>query len=141
MATALAAFSAHAAKDTCPQELHDAYQEFLTNLRAHNFNSGAASGTGKASEDLKVWLKQANDEVVRHENAHKTAAGRWGGTIQYMYYRWWDIPYAVAGCHIPKRGIPLKIALKSLLAPEQPSKWDLRNAEEIKKLIKQKASR
>lgn len=130
--------SAHAAKrKDCGIELKLAYKNFLKDLRINNFKTGAASGSGKEAKRLTAYLKRTHKKIVKHEEAHKKAAGKWGGEIKYLYYTWWNIPYAVAGCHIPKKGIPLKIALKSLLAPDQPSKWDLENAEKIKGYIAQ----
>ena len=127
---------ANAAKrKDCGSELKLAYKQFLRDLRINNFKTGAASGSGKEAKRLTAYLKKTHKKIVKHEEAHKNAAGKWGGEIKYMYYTWWNIPYAVAGCHIPKKGIPLKVALKSLLAPDQPSKWDLESAEKIKTYI------
>lgn len=133
--------AAHAQQKNCGQELQDGHADFLKKLRIHNFNSGAASGSGKAAKQLTAWLKQSHDEVVRHEKAHKVASGKWGGKIEYLYYTWWNIPYATAGCHIPKRGRPLEVAIKAALAPEQPSKIDLRNVEMWKKELKRRKRR
>lgn len=143
--TALSSFfivsAAQAAQGICPVILKNDHQNFLSELRAFNFKSGAASGSGKAAQRLTQWLKQRHNEVVRHEEAHKKAAGKWGGKIEYLYYTWWNIPYATAGCHQAKRGIPLEVALKTALAPEQPSKWDLKNAKKLEQIIKRRKSR
>jgi len=122
------ALPAHAAQRKCTQELRDGHAAFLKKLRAHNFTSGAASGSGKAARAMTQWLKDSHADTVRHEEAHKRAAGKWAGTTEYFYYTWWNIPYATAGCHKFKRGIPLEVAIKSALAPEKPSYIDLRLA-------------
>lgn len=122
------ALPAHAVQRKCSQELRDLHAVFLKKLRANNFNSGAASGSGKAAEALTQWLKDSHAETVRHEEAHKRAAGKWAAKTEYFYYTWWNIPYATAGCQNFKRGIPLEVAIKSALAPENPSYIDLRLA-------------
>ena len=124
------ALPAHAVQRKCNQEIREGQAAFLKKLRAYNFNSGAASGTGKAAKALTQWLKESHAETVRHEEAHKRAAGKWGGKIEYFYYKWWNIPYATAGCHRAKPGMPLEVAIKAALAPKNPSKIDLRLAKE-----------
>ena len=124
------AVPAHAAQRKCSQEMRAGHADFLKELRALNFKTGAASGSGKAAKLVTQWLKQRHTEVIRHEDAHKRAAGKWGGTTEYFYYNWWNIPYATAGCHQFKRGIPLEMAIKAALAPKKPSKTDLRLAKE-----------
>lgn len=125
----------------CGPELNAAYKNFLRETRINNFKTGATSGSGKEAKRFTTYLKRTHKKIVKHEEAHKTAAGKWGGEIKYMYFTWWNIPYAVAGCHIPKRGMPLEVALKSLLAPDQPSKWDLQGAEKIKAILAARKTR
>ncbi|MCW8915015.1 MAG: hypothetical protein OQK24_04085 [Magnetovibrio sp.] len=134
----LGANPAQAAEKDCGKELNQEYKAFLKKLRAQNFKTGAASGSGKAAKAMTKWLQKVHKEVVAHENAHKKASGKWGGTIKYKNYTWWNIPYAVAGCHIPKHGRPLEVSLKAALAPKEPSKWDLENAKKIRALLKKK---
>ncbi len=122
----------------CGKELNAEYKAFLKELRAKNFKTGAASGSGKAAKAMTKWLKKVHKEVVKHEEDHKKASGKWGGEIKYLTYTWWNRPYAVAGCHIPKPGRPLEVTLEALLAPDEPSKWDLENAEKVRKLLEKK---
>lgn len=125
----------------CTQELRDGHAKFLKDLRAHNFKSGAASGSGQAAAEVTKWLKTVHEDTIRHEEAHAKAAGKWRGKIEYMYYTWWNVPYAVAGCHIAKDGQPLEVALKTLLAPERPSDHDMKVAVKVKTYITIKKER
>lgn len=139
-----AAFPAFGADRDCQKELVDGHAKFLKEQRAMNFKSGAASGGTKADKALIKWLKKWDAVVVKHENAHKKAAGKWGGEITYYYYTWWGKKYATSGCmHWANKGrnVPPDIALKAALAPDEPSSIDLKIAEDAKKHIKIKKSR
>ena len=124
----------------CGNELRHQNARFQHRLRVEIDRTGTHYDTAKKRK-LTAWLSEIDRDIVEHERAHRKAAGRWAGRIKYIYYDFEGRKYAAAGCHQPKDGIPLAVSLKSLLAPAEPSSWDLENAERMKRLIKVKKAR
>ena len=124
----------------CGREMEQDHKQFLRQLRTQNFHSNAS--TDKAANDqLVAWLRARNKYVITHEKAHQKAAGKWRGEIVYLTYQWYGIKYATAGCHKPKRGIPLNRIIKSALAPEKPSSQDRDVVKRARTYVKFKTSR
>jgi len=111
---------AMAADDPCGAEMGEMQDKSIAEIRRHNFHSNASSNK-KAEKRLIAWLKKRHAEVERHEEAHEAAAGKWAGKTEYLYYEWRGKKYAIAGCHMPKKGIPLERKIKAALAPKSPS--------------------
>jgi hypothetical protein len=90
-------------------------------------------------------LKKTDREVRIHEQAHQTAAGRFGGTPSYTFFKGPDgIAYAVGGqvpIKIEKDKDPNKtienaeIIKNAALAPSDPSSQDIIVASNADKMI------
>jgi len=131
---------AMAADDPCGAEMDEMQDKSIAEIRRHNFHSNASSNK-KAEKRLIAWLKKRHAEVERHEEAHEAAAGKWAGKTEYLYYEWRGKKYAIAGCHMPKKGIPLERKIKAALAPKSPSDTDKTVAAQAKAHIEIKAAR
>jgi len=82
------------------------------------------------------WLENKKDSVIKHEEAHKNAAGQWGGRIIYKQFVYWGVKYPVAGCVPLKANITPEVTLKAALAPENPSSIDRELATRADKAMK-----
>lgn len=133
---------AEAAQKVCWKELRDDDAAYIKKMRAQSFYNGARSQRhGPAATELTEWLRAGQEDIIRHEEAHAKAAGNWFINIEYLYYRYWDVSFATSGCAWWKGNAPLEVSLRALLAPEQPSDYDIRAAEETKKEIEIKKAR
>lgn len=109
------------------------------NAKDEGLSTGAksADGTELTEEEKKIVedLKARDEEVRRHENAHKAVGGTYTGAIEYEYTRGPDgRQYAVAGkVSIDTSTIPgdpaatiekLRIVQAAALAPADPSGAD-----------------
>jgi len=61
-------------------EMHD---NSIAEIRRQNFHSNASSNK-EAEKQLIAWLEKRHAEVVRHEDAHEEAAGKWAGKTEYL---------------------------------------------------------
>ena len=124
----------------CGKDMQQRHKQFLDELGKKNFYSKASTDK-QASDELILWLQAANSRIVKHENAHKSTAGKWGGEITYLTFKWWGIEYATAGCVPYKSGIPLNTLIRAQLAPDRPSAHDQNSAAKVQQFIKIKKAR
>jgi hypothetical protein len=134
-----------APQDTPPAEAATETQESAENQRVLNALQAAAAGEDRGSplntelteeeETVVRELKQIDQKVRAHEQAHKTVGGAYAGAIQYETTTGPDgREYAVGG-EVPIDASPiagnpeatirkLDIVVRAALAPAQPSPQD-----------------
>ncbi len=116
----------------CGQEIESDFNNFKQKMRHAGF--GQTLSTTKNLKFVK-WLEERRDAVIKHEEAHKKAAGKFGENIIYKRFEYWDVKYPVAGCVPLKANITPEVALEAALAPENPSSIDRALAARAEKAI------
>lgn len=117
----------------CGQEIESDFNNFKQKMRYAGY--GQTLNTKKNLRFVK-WLEAKKASIIKHEQAHKKAAGQWGGKIIYKQFEYWGVKYPVAGCVPLKANIKPKLALKAALAPENPSSIDRKLAARAEKAMK-----
>jgi hypothetical protein len=92
-------------------------------------------GRNSADEDVIKELERTERDVIAHENAHKAAAGRFGGPVRYFYTAGPDGKRYISGgevpIHTPATSDPeealrnARQVMSAALAPGDPSPQDI----------------
>ena len=122
-----------------PEDELDAIPGIRTLRTENKPRQGKADSSNQSarnpSEDAISRLRQTEREVVAHENAHKAAAGRFGGPVHYTYTTGQDGRRYITGgevpIHTPATNDPeealrnARQVMSAALAPGDPSGQDI----------------
>jgi hypothetical protein len=107
----------------------------VSSLRASPAQGREQGGRNAAGEEDIAKLERTEREVIAHENAHKSAAGRFGGPVHYTYTTGPDGKRYITGgdvsVHTPATNDPEEAlrnasqVMRAALAPGDPSGQDI----------------
>jgi hypothetical protein len=106
-----------------------------TGVESYTDQVSKSVGVADPNSDAVTELEQTEREVIAHENAHKAAAGRFGGPAHYSYTMGPDGKRYITGgdvsVHTPATNDPeealqnARQVLRAALAPGDPSGQDI----------------